>query len=336
MANWNRMKFFGNTGADNGIDEVGILVNQTAQDISKFSIGISNVIIDNPLTAKATNVATTVGYDTLTTNVIGATSAQASQTWPFVFGVNVNQWISASSGKTAIATVMTGVNVMAPTKLAAGGTETINYVWGVEIRDLSGLAGVESAAIKMANNNGIVSVNNAGTTPHVKMLSIGTDDVIDIGDTSYNLNLDGSDYTVADKQLFRTAINSGLALQTAGQGPVAFANATTYYLGFISPLTAATLQSIVIPRAGKVKTITVYMWNNVLGSNEASTISFRLNNSTDTTISAAVNNSSSIQKIVKTGLDITVAQGDTFEIKWVTPTWVTNPTTYMQATVYIE
>ena len=55
-------------------------------------------------------------------------------------------------------------------------------------------------------------------------------------------------------------------------------------------------------------------------------MSFRLNNTTDTTLSSAIVNNASYTVVSVTGLSTAVAVGDYYEIKWVTPTWATNPT----------
>lgn len=117
-------------------------------------------------------------------------------------------------------------------------------------------------------------------------------------------------------------------------------DAQTLYLG--AP-TAATLgsqgfQRIYIPKTGTVKAIYVNFANTgTLGSNETSTIYFRLNQTTDTTISSSVTNDSADTAFNNTGLSIAVSAGDYFEIKWITPTWGTNPTNVrVSGTVYIE
>lgn len=119
------------------------------------------------------------------------------------------------------------------------------------------------------------------------------------------------------------------------------ADATTYYFGanFGSAMnTTAQFSRIYIPRAGTVKAIYLTFANTgVTGSNETSTVSFRLNNTTDTTISSAVTNDASNTAFNNTALTIAVVAGDLFEIKWVTPTWATNPTNVRpSAVVYIE
>ncbi len=105
------------------------------------------------------------------------------------------------------------------------------------------------------------------------------------------------------------------------------ADATTYYFGLSKGLTtSANTRYIYIPRTGTVRAINI-SGSLTAGSSETSTISFRLNNTTDTTIFASVNLSGGTTDITNTALGISVVTGDTFEIKWATPTWVTtNPT----------
>jgi hypothetical protein len=106
------------------------------------------------------------------------------------------------------------------------------------------------------------------------------------------------------------------------------ADATTYYFGSIptrDPGTTAAVRRMYIQHPGTVKAISVFA-NFTAGSGEASTLSFRLNNTTDTTITSAVDMSAAPFVANVTGLNIAVVAGDYFEIKWVTPTWATNPT----------
>lgn len=118
------------------------------------------------------------------------------------------------------------------------------------------------------------------------------------------------------------------------------ADATTYYFTWaptIGLATTATSHKIRVPRAGVVRRIYIEgLVTGTLGSAETSTISFRLNNTTDTTITSTAVFNASPFSISNTGLSITLAQGDYFTVKWVTPTWVTNPTgVYMNAKIWI-
>jgi hypothetical protein len=62
------------------------------------------------------------------------------------------------------------------------------------------------------------------------------------------------------------------------------------------------------------------------GSTLTSSISLRLNNTTDTLISNAVLNDASYTYLSNTALSVSVVAGDYVEFKWVTPAWAANPT----------
>ena len=118
------------------------------------------------------------------------------------------------------------------------------------------------------------------------------------------------------------------------------ADATTYYIGCLfssAPRTTGLQAYSLFPRAGVVTAISLSVFiNTLLGSNLTSTISFRLDDSADTTITSTLNLNSS-SRIVATGLSITVATTDGFEIKWVTPSWATNPQgVYISGFVYVS
>lgn len=120
------------------------------------------------------------------------------------------------------------------------------------------------------------------------------------------------------------------------------ADATTYYFGLAYnttfSTTATTINKVFVPRSGKIKKVYAnFNQSGVLGTAETSTVYIRLNNTTDTVISSAVKNDSTPVSVIEDGLDINVSAGDYFSIKWVTPTWATNPTTFrIQAIVWIE
>ena len=114
----------------------------------------------------------------------------------------------------------------------------------------------------------------------------------------------------------------------AGFASVNPADGTTYYFGAFPHVALGTtpaIQRLYIMRAGTVVAADVFM-TCTTGTSETSTISFRLNNTTDTTISSAAALNASPFHVQNTALSIAVVAGDYFEIKWVTPTWVTDPT----------
>lgn len=92
-----------------------------------------------------------------------------------------------------------------------------------------------------------------------------------------------------------------------------------------------------VPRAGTVTkiygSITVA---GTLGSTETSTLSLRLNNTTDTTISSTLQLSAADNPFNAT-VSIAVVAGDYLEFKILCPTWGTNPTSVsFSGSVYIE
>jgi hypothetical protein len=119
------------------------------------------------------------------------------------------------------------------------------------------------------------------------------------------------------------------------------ADATTYYFGSTPSVamgSTAASQRVYIPKAGTITACYLFFNNNgTLGSSETSTVSIRLNNTTDTTCNASVTNAAVGTAFSGTGLSISVAAGDYLEMKWVAPTWVTNPTNVRPtAVLYIQ
>lgn len=138
------------------------------------------------------------------------------------------------------------------------------------------------------------------------------------------------------------ATGTGIAYTVYGNASIfSPADATTYYFGSqfsVATGTTANIKRIYIPTTGTITK--VYVTINVAGTlatSETSTYSIRLNNTTDTQISAAVTMTATTQTFSNTGLSIAVTAGDYIEIKLVTATWVTNPTNVSQtAVIYIE
>ena len=119
-----------------------------------------------------------------------------------------------------------------------------------------------------------------------------------------------------------------MAYATSGSAGVAPADATTYYFtpaaSFGLSATAGN-QKLIIPRTGVIRKIYID-GNCTVGSSETSTFSLRLNNTTDTTITSTAVFNATPFSFSNTALTIAVTAGDAINIKWVSPTWVTNPT----------
>lgn len=160
--------------------------------------------------------------------------------------------------------------------------------------------------------------------------------------TAYKLDWSANETTVQFgtdvPQLFIAMAGYTLQACTDSSNP---GDSLTLYAGgaYNSGLTATEgLGRIYIPRAGVVKKVFLYFTvSGTLGSSENVTGAFRLNATTDTTISSTITLDATTQVFSNTALAITVAQGDFFELKFSTPAWVTNPTSVrLNAVVFIE
>lgn len=104
------------------------------------------------------------------------------------------------------------------------------------------------------------------------------------------------------------------------------ADSTTYFFGGALTTNTSARSGIYIPLAGTIVSVDVVVFvGAVLATTETSTISLRLNNTTDTTISSDVQANAQIQRY-QANTSIAVVAGDFIEWKWVTPVWATNPT----------
>ena len=107
-------------------------------------------------------------------------------------------------------------------------------------------------------------------------------------------------------------------------------DATTYYAGARASLSTTStggVSRVYVPQGGTITKSYLFVANDgTLGSAETSTIAILKNNSTATTVSAAVTTNSTGILFSNTALSISVATGDYIEWRWIAPTWATNPT----------
>jgi len=126
-----------------------------------------------------------------------------------------------------------------------------------------------------------------------------------------------------------------LSVQALTSSPV---DAQTIYFGNLpkAPVTTANTSKVYIPRAGTIKRAEIYCYSGTAGTNQAWSGYIRLNNTTDTlisTLSVATNE----RVFTNSSLSIVVVAGDYIEIKFINPTWATNPlTTIFGGYIYIE
>jgi len=129
----------------------------------------------------------------------------------------------------------------------------------------------------------------------------------------------------------RATVGAAYAIPIGGMGSGAGgfspADGTTYFFGPGGvPTTTNGIRRVYFRRAGIIR-IAEVSWVSVVaaGTNETITIYLRLNDTTDTTI-AAVSDTNNFKAFSNAAIDVTVAAGDYIEIKFVCPTWTTNPT----------
>lgn len=107
------------------------------------------------------------------------------------------------------------------------------------------------------------------------------------------------------------------------------ADGIQYFAGFTTSAAVATanLTPIVFPKSCTLKRIDVVVRvSGTLGSNENTSLQFRLNNTTNTLITSTAQLTATTQTFSLTGQNIAIAAGDTAEIRLDSPTWGTNPT----------
>ena len=132
-----------------------------------------------------------------------------------------------------------------------------------------------------------------------------------------------------------TTLGYTLSVQALTSSPV---DAQTIYFGNLpkAPVTTANISKVYIPRAGVIKRAEIYCYSGTAGTNQSWSGYIRLNNTTDTLIST-LSVATSERVFTNSSLAISVVAGDYIEIKFINPTWATNPlTTIFGGYIYIE
>jgi len=208
--------------------------------------------------------------------------------------------------------------------------------------------------IKLLDTNGDSTFDNSFYGVYVEANATGISIASGVARTSFfagevventaNLSDSGTDTAFFNTDIGYVAKNkvgnSGYTLQVLTRD-TNVADATTYYMGSRAGNTISTLEAgarIYIPTTGTVTKVYISFVNlTTNATSETSTIYFRLNDTTDTTISSAITNDATTTAFNNTALGIAVTAGDFFTLKWVTPTWATNPQgCQMTATVWIQ
>ena len=117
------------------------------------------------------------------------------------------------------------------------------------------------------------------------------------------------------------------------------ADLSLYYFGSLfntAPMTVAGAVRVYIPKAGTIKRFYIIS-NQVAGSSEASVLTLRLNNTSDTDLTTNFVQSSISPTPITGTVSIAVSQDDYIEMKYITPNWATNPTNVrISVQLYIE
>jgi hypothetical protein len=140
--------------------------------------------------------------------------------------------------------------------------------------------------------------------------------------------LGAASYSAMRTQLGLTGYSQLVQFGGSSQPTVADATTFTYGVGGISASNLVGTRRIYFPMAGTITRADVYCRvGGTLGSNEQSTISIRHNNTTDYAISTTFTQDNADTVVTNSSMSIAIAAGDFIEIKWLSPTWATNPTT---------
>lgn len=295
--------------------------------------------VTTPGGSLATTLATvnaspgTYTYASLTVNgkgLVTSASSGAAPEVPLTFSTGLTRTVNTI-------TVNTSQNIATLSNLTSngyvktsGGGGTLGVSATVAVTDLS--AAIDLGATGAGGATGTLA---AGRFPAL------TGDVTTVAGalatTLATVNASAGTYasanvTVNAKGLVTTATAGpvpGFSLQAAGS-TISPADSTTVYFGALptlAPSTTAALMKVYIPVACTLKSAYVHVLvAGTLASGESTTISFRLNNTTDTSISTALLHSATTTTVSKTGLSTSCAAGDYFEIKMAYPAFATNPT----------
>lgn len=223
----------------------------------------------------------------------------------------------------------------------------------------------------MATNNlinlrdaGIASYDGAGTFSTLSIPVVVADGGLGVSSTTAYAVLCGGTTTTNPVQSIASVGTSGQALTSNGAGNLPtfqnLANTFGYVIFFQNSNTGANPADgttyfpqpsgginitfsdgrtrFMIPKDGTIKRfVGVVYVAGVLGSAENVSIYVRLNATTDVTVTTTSQWTATENAVSNTAMSQAVVAGDFIEVKIVTPTWVTNPTTVtMSASISIE
>ena len=288
--------------------------------------------------ADAVYTTTSAVASQITTALSGyLTSATAASTYEPIItkGTAFNKNFGTSSGDILLQTGTTANQILvtdANNKVTSQAKGTaFNRNFGVSSGDILLSAGTTASKMLITNNSNQVTTSS---------FSSGDLVFLDQPQTLTNKTLSGSSNTFSSIPKSAIIGYEGYSLNGATiRAATSPADGVTYFFGAsnsnLTIFTASGRVQIFMPKAGTI-TYVRCTFDQTIGSAETSTLSLRLNNTTDTIISSSVVNNTTSTSYTA-AVSIAVAVDDYVEFKWVTPTWVTNPTNVGASwIIYIE
>lgn len=125
----------------------------------------------------------------------------------------------------------------------------------------------------------------------------------------------------------KTVIDSKGYIQSFNFNAFSPADATTYYVGVnvSSPFTTDTSIRLIALKTSTLKKVAITS-RQTIGTSENSSFALGVNGTYTTFTSSIKFDGSPNNNTLITGLSINVTEGDVLTLRWITPTWVTNPT----------
>lgn len=212
---------------------------------------------------------------------------------------------------------------------AAGGLGLSGLLNQFEI-DITGLGTKLGTGASTPTNGVVLAGNGTGTsawvTPESMLFGLADNTTSDVStskhgltpkapnDTGKYLRGDGTWATMPYEIRWGTSVTTP-------------ADATTYYNQYGSAnSTSESFGRLYIAIPGTITAVYINAFTSgTVGTTETGTLAFRVNNTTDNTISSAIVHDSGVHNYTVSGLNIPLIAGDYFTPKFTTPTWATNP-----------
>jgi hypothetical protein len=242
-----------------------------------------------------------------------------------------------------------GISVTAPSTVAVGYSFARSVIGNATVtKAASGTHPlVASSAIKPMTISGSGStITNTATQYIENAMTGGTNNYalwVDDGTVRIDGDIENITQTLTDSSTkvastaFVQGNKIGYVMQTSSPSGFVALDSTTVFFSFNQISSPTYFPGMLVARAGNIKYVLIKLRvTGTLGTAEDSTVSIRINDTTDTVLSAFVKWNSAVQTL-GFPLNIPVNLGDDICIKINTPAWSTNPTlNQLSSVIYIE